>query len=519
MKNIIVLILFLTMLFQAKASDPLTTKEAIGNFHEVFNERSYYFKARNSKIDSLKRLISDAQGIEEKAMAYEKTGNEYAGVSVDSALSYYSRGEKLSADNKLKNNRIRFILRRLSLQPFGGIVKETLDELDTIDPDSLPAALRPFYHSQKASIYYNISRFYPEGAYCEHYKALAAEANDSLLKYLLPESVEYRLVEAQIDMLNGDKTIAFANFTQLLPLLDGQYDIKAKITALMSEYYEGNPDKDDERIYYLTISATNDIMAGNREVSSLQRLGKEAYLQGHTVTAAKILAAAMDDASHSGSRLNIIESAEMFPSLINIISDSESTYKTILIAVSCALIMAIIAIVVLFIYLRLRKKAVCESITKESQIKSTKQVYTAKLLDLCSFYMDKIEDFNTYVGRKLKAGQVQDLNSAIESKNSLKKYADEFYAKFDETLLELYPSFIEDLNSLLLPEKQLHLSESCRLTPELRIAMFMQLGITDSNMLSKFLGLSVNTVYTYRNRLKNRASDRENFEENLMKLH
>ena len=40
----------------------------------------------------------------------------------------------------------------------------------------------------------------------------------------------------------------------------------------------------------------------------------------------------------------------------------------------------------------------------------------------------------------------------------------------------------------------------------------------DSQELAKFLGLSVNSVYTYRNRLKSRAINRDTFEENIRKL-
>ena len=56
------------------------------------------------------------------------------------------------------------------------------------------------------------------------------------------------------------------------------------------------------------------------------------------------------------------------------------------------------------------------------------------------------------------------------------------------------------------------------LTPELRILAFMRLGLDDSGKIARFLNLSVNTVYTYRNRMKNRASDRDNFESLVMEI-
>ena len=46
----------------------------------------------------------------------------------------------------------------------------------------------------------------------------------------------------------------------------------------------------------------------------------------------------------------------------------------------------------------------------------------------------------------------------------------------------------------------------------------MRLGVTDSTRLAKFLGLSLNTVYTYRNRMKNRAKKRETFETDILSI-
>ena len=44
------------------------------------------------------------------------------------------------------------------------------------------------------------------------------------------------------------------------------------------------------------------------------------------------------------------------------------------------------------------------------------------------------------------------------------------------------------------------------------------LGITDTAKLAQVLNLSVNTIYTYRNRLRSRALDRDQFETRLAAL-
>lgn len=56
------------------------------------------------------------------------------------------------------------------------------------------------------------------------------------------------------------------------------------------------------------------------------------------------------------------------------------------------------------------------------------------------------------------------------------------------------------------------------LNTELRIFAIIRLGIDDSSKIANFLHYSINTIYTYRNKVKNRAINRENFEEEIMKI-
>lgn len=56
------------------------------------------------------------------------------------------------------------------------------------------------------------------------------------------------------------------------------------------------------------------------------------------------------------------------------------------------------------------------------------------------------------------------------------------------------------------------------LNNELRILAFMKLGVADGSRISTILGISVNTLYFYRNRLKRSAVSRDSFENDVMAL-
>ena len=80
--------------------------------------------------------------------------------------------------------------------------------------------------------------------------------------------------------------------------------------------------------------------------------------------------------------------------------------------------------------------------------------------------------------------------------------------------LNLFPNFIEQFNSLLQENEQIRPKKNNTLNTELRIFALIRLGITDSSQIAEFLHYSVNTIYNYRAKVKNKARiSREDFEE------
>ena len=134
------------------------------------------------------------------------------------------------------------------------------------------------------------------------------------------------------------------------------------------------------------------------------------------------------------------------------------------------------------------------------------------LISLLANSMEQEAEMNVYVERKLTAGQSKDLFEKIKSGRYLQEQRSKFFGLFDEAFLSVYPDFVSKLNSFLLPDKRFEEDNIEILTPELRIAALIKLGQLDSEKISKMLGLSINTIYTYRNRLRSRAQDRTQIE-------
>ena len=137
---------------------------------------------------------------------------------------------------------------------------------------------------------------------------------------------------------------------------------------------------------------------------------------------------------------------------------------------------------------------------------------------LCYQYIERLDSQRKLVIRKIKVNQQNELLSILSSSKRGTEESQSFFSQFDKIFLSLYPSFVNELNSLLIPEAQIELKEDNELTPSLRVAALVRLGVTESPKIAGILSYSLQTIYNYRSTLKNSAINKEHFEENLQKL-
>src|SRR5882757_10314498 len=87
----------------------------------------------------------------------------------------------------------------------------------------------------------------------------------------------------------------------------------------------------------------------------------------------------------------------------------------------------------------------------------------------------------------------------------IKKEKEELLKSFDTVFLRIFPDFVGKFNSLFKEEDQVHLKEGEPLNIDLRIFALIRMGITDNDKIAQILGYSVNTIYAYKTRIKNRS--------------
>ncbi|MDO4496530.1 MAG: DUF6377 domain-containing protein [Bacteroidales bacterium] len=293
-------------------------------------------------------------------------------------------------------------------------------------------------------------------------------------------------------------------------------------------------------IHYLALTALGDLEAGNTEYMALPLLAQQLFLAGDGQRAYYYLLCSLEDATFCNAGLRTVEASAIFPIIDRARMVAENTRDRVRLIIFLILIVVMLLLAIgtwglLRQHRRLNhvREALAEANSRlkqgnkqlqaaNQQLQSAdkvKEEYLMKYLTRSRRYLSAMESFQRQLYRLLQARQTDELAKQLKSNQFMADEQAHFYTDFDEAFLALYPNFIEDFNTLLLPEAQIIPKRGELLTTELRIFALIRLGETDSNQIAKFLGYSLTTIYNYRSRVRNNAiGDKEKFEENVAKL-
>ena len=152
------------------------------------------------------------------------------------------------------------------------------------------------------------------------------------------------------------------------------------------------------------------------------------------------------------------------------------------------------------------------------QISKADKVKDAYIMDFLQGLSEQVALIRSQDNRfrnLLKQGKSDQLFRELAISERSEKALEDFYRKFDETFLALYPDFVDQFNALLQEDARL-VPPPGRLTTELRIFALIRLGVDDSKKIATMLDYSVSTIYNYKVSVKNAAlGDRDKFEEQV----
>lgn len=484
---------------------------------DVYLAQSGRFEALKRKSIEVSRQRFNDSGDDTSAEAALALGRSFRRYNVDSSAYYYDRAMCIAAGLGDEQLRARAMLELAAVNPLRGIVKESVDMFEAVDRRSLSSVEElQFYFDRGFEVYVTIASFYGDDPNGQRYLGHAMEFSDSLVVYL-PHGSPHQLYHKGWSALNrADYVTALSELQAALEQSTFATELYPRIAASLADLYQ-KIDDPDRATYFLALSAMSDIAAGTKETTSLQRLGLELYGRGEIERAHRYLNHALENSIESGSKIRTLNEINILPVVSKAYGDIDASRIKWLYFLITVLSLAMIAFAVMVVVIYRSKTRLAAYRSRLTAANEHKDDYINQILALCSSYIERIEELNRLVVRKIKAGQSVDLLHMVESGEMSKEQNDKFLQSFDKAFLSFYPDFIAEINCMLKDDARFINPAGDTLNPELRIAAMMRLGVDDSARIARLLGLSLNTVYTYRNKLRNRARDRENFEENLRK--
>lgn len=547
MKNIIIFLCLCTIcMCRLHAADSSRADSLLLKLDQAIKERPIYMEQKELKLVELKRQLHRQIPDEERFAILGTLLDEYRSFNTDSALHMAEEREQIAI--RLGNREYIDNARMNKADVLGmtGMYKEVMDLMRNIHIDRLPVDIHPYYYHIYRTVY-GLMVDYAVTAYEKKlYTELTDKYRDSLLLVNKDNLLIHTLIQSDQYNVRNEYDKAIRLLTDYLALQkDYEHDV-AICAYTLSESYRLKGDKEKEK-EYLIVSAMADMKTAVREYISLRKLAVLLYQEGDIERAYSYVKICMEDAAACNARLRKLEILEIFP----IINDAyqqktekqQEQMKWALVSISLLSLFLLLAI--FYVYKQMKKvaaarrevidankrlkelndelhlsnaqlKEVNHSIAENSYLK---EEYIGRYMDQCSVYLEKMDNYRRSLGKIAATGNVEELYKNIKSSKFIEGELKEFYTNFDNTFLQLFPTFVEDFNALLADDEQISLKAGERMNTELRIFALIRLGITDSVKIAQFLRYSVTTIYNYRTKVRNKAAgDRDLLEQEVMTI-
>ena len=489
-------------------------EEILQRLDQELARRDSYVAARNARIDSL-RSVRDTVGAHEALSITMDIAELYRGFLTDSALIECSRGEAMA--HALGEDESEFVMRlaRIEQMPLAGFTHDAVVEYQSLNLDTMKSACKIKALEAGRQMYSYIAAQYPAFPNeQQRWNAIATDLQGELAEMLDADSPEMLLNAGEWELMRGNYSRAKAILGEVLERVDVNSNMAARVASLIGQIASRNGDV-EESMYYLALSAIADVRSATREVTSLQQLGIALYAKDDVGRADYYLQEALAS-GHAAMRM--LQTSEAIPVISAAGRDASRRNR---IRLYCALgLMAFLAVGLLILIVRLRYEMQRQHVLRENleNANHAKEVYMSEFISLCSVYMNKLNRFCEIASRKISTGATDELYRLTKSGRFAEEESRDFYDTFDKAFLHIHPDFVAQVNSLLREDSRIDPGADGGLNTDLRILAFVRLGVSDSVKIAQALNYSVNTIYSYRNRLRNRALNRDSFDDDIMNI-
>lgn len=479
---------------------------------QELQKKAVYDHRKHLRIDDIRQ--------DESLSTYERyvlLFEEYQSLNYDTAFSLVN---KMVDEAQLLGHpdyKAQAELKRAFIYLSSGLFHESVAVFSSIDPSTLSKEDQIYYYTHFARLKYDMAD-YVQGDLSYTYTTEGNALSEKALELLDPsDTVQYWSTSALYRSKMNDYPRAIEQFKLALACSSITEHEKAIAYSSIAHAYtlQGETDLADS---YLIQAAISDLRSSTKEAVALALVAQRLYQEGDLQRAAGYIRQAMDDAEYYNARHRQLSVGRIMPIIeqeqvqtlehTNHLIAFQSTLLYILLA---ALIITLIILANRMRAIRKAKNTIQTMNDKLIEANRIKEEYIGTFCCSMSDLLTRLERYERFVRRKAQEKRTDELvviPNYIDAHNCRR----DFYKQFDQSFLHIFPNFVRDFNALLREGEQLTVKGNELLSTELRIFALIRLGITDNEQISKVLNYSINTVYTYKTRVRNRSDlDNEAF--------
>lgn len=502
--------------------------------------RATYNTQREVRIDSLKSLVRSENNNDQRYSLMQRVFREYRSYHMDSALAVAQVKLELSKRSCSIQNVYESEMNIAEILGIMGMYKESLEILDKTEFQKLDTTQKAFYFHLHHSLYTRLAdNMIAIDSEKYRYDKILSHYRDSLIQYNKQGTVGFSFAQAGKLVENKKYDEAIETLQKIFLENKEQLSVLAISAYELSEVYRKKGDVENEK-KYLIISSIADIKRASKTYVSLIKLAVLLYKEGDVERAYNYIKCATEDASYSKARFRTLQISEALPIIIATYDEKMKMEKANLFKylVLISLLSVVLILSLAFIYKQMKKLSnarrevnrVLEDLKvmnselsqlndKLSESNRIKEEYIGFIFNLCSDYIDKMENYRKEIHRKLLAGKTAEASKLTGSTSLVVDELKEFFRNFDAIFLTIFPNFVEEFNKLLLDGEKIYPKPGDLLSPELRVFALVRLGITESSKIANFLHYSPQTVYNYNLKVRNKlAVSKEDFSEIIQQI-
>ena len=514
--------------------------DAFARLDSLIAAQPHIIADKEARLEQLKAALPGRSQPVERYEALRTLYNEYSAYQYDSAYACVSECIHLAqvmGDERLLNESRLYLAHILSTACLMDQALKTLGQIDTTR--LTPSQLILFYRTNTDLLIYQAE--YMQGTrYAEAYIQRLVDLRRRITALNGPQTdVNYQLTMAESLADSGHPRQAIDMIVPLMKRYHSGDRLYSIMTSMISFYYSQMGDKDGQ-MRYLIMSAESDLEGCIRENTSLRTIADRLFDEGDIDRAYRYMRVAVDDANFYGTRLRNIQASRIVPKILDAYQTKQErnhrnmTWLLAIISVIALLlvggVVAIYQLLKRYRRLNEQNKAMNEQLRQVNarlgdtveqlnesngllrEREKLKEEYIARFLTLSSRFIDRGEEQRKALYRLHRDRKSEDLARELKSTRFGIENAQLFYENFDNAFLNIYPTFVDEVNKLLQEGGKIEVKQGKRLTTESRVLALIRIGITDNQSIANILRASLTTIYTYRSKLKARAISKDDFE-------